>query len=52
MALAQQTTLDRFKTWCKCHDIVYIFHVPDLMEFSDPETIAIAPHQDLLSHYK
>lgn len=51
MVLAQQTTLDQFKTLCKCHDIANMFHVPDLMDFSDHETVAIAPHQDLLSHY-
>jgi len=52
MVLAQQTMMDKFRSWCQTVDVAYIFRVPSLSEFHDHQAVASAPRVDLLTQYK
>ena len=52
MVLAQQTMLDKFRSWCQQVDVAYIFRVPSLSEFHDHRAVACASRVDLLTSYK
>jgi hypothetical protein len=52
MVLAQQTMLDKFRSWCQQVDVAYIFRVPSLSDFQDHQAVASAPRVDLLTSYK
>jgi hypothetical protein len=52
MVLAQQTMLDRFRTWCQQVDVAYIFQVPSVSDFHDHRAVASSPRISLLTNYK
>ena len=52
MVLAQQTMLDRFRTWCQQVDVAYIFQVPSVSDFHDHGAVASSPRISLLTNYK
>jgi hypothetical protein len=52
MALAQQTMLDKFRTWCQQVDVAYIFQVPSVSDFHDHRAVSSSPRVNLLTHYK
>jgi hypothetical protein len=52
MVLAQQTMLDKFRSWCQQVDVAYIFRISSLSEFYDHEAVASASRVDLLTRYK
>ena len=52
MVLAQQTMLDKCRSWCQQVDVVYIFRIPSLSEFHDHKAVASASRVDLLTQYK
>ena len=52
MVLAQQTMLDKFRTWCQQVDVAYIFQVPSVSDFQDHRAVATSSRISLLTHYK
>jgi hypothetical protein len=52
MVLAQQTMLDKFRTWCQQVDVAYVFQVPSVSNFHDHKAVAASPRISLLTHYK
>ena len=52
MVLAQQTMLDKFRTWCQQVDVAYIFQVPSVSDFQDHRAVASSPRTNLLTEYK
>ena len=52
MVLAQQTMMDKFRSWCHQVDVAYIFHIPSLSEFHDHRAVGSSPRVDLLTQYK